>query len=146
MSLGSIYEPTKGERGRDLRWKLEVRPDMVGHAAGIEVQIPDRLPVRDAPERARRTVLPQDPEGAIVLHLPAKFASGSALRLRGYGEPCEQGQSGDLYLIVELSEAATGALVRQEQRLARQDAPAPAPWLLAAIGAIAALLGALFVL
>lgn len=146
MSLGSIYEPEDGQRGRDLKWELEVRPDMVGHPNGIEVQIPDRLLVKDAPERARRTILPQDPEGAIILRLPAQFRSGSALRLRGYGEAREGGASGDLYLVVKLSDRATGALVHQPTHLARRESDGPAPWILVAAGAIAALLGSLFIL
>lgn len=148
MSLGSIYEEQAGAKGRDLRWEIEVSPKAAGHPGGAKVEIPDRLPVKNAPERAARTVSPQDPPGSIILHLPASFTSGSALRLRGYGEANAQGRAGDLYLVVKLSPQAVTALVVSNQGLARREttAPAPAPWILVVAGALAALLGALFVI
>lgn len=148
MSLGSIYEEQGGgTKGRDLRWELELPASAVGAAAGVRAEIPDRLPVKDAPERAPRTVQPQDPKGAILLHLPESFVSGSALRLRGYGEARSGGRSGDLYLVVKLGEAPPStALVRLNQSLVKHDGSGPSPlgWTLVAI--VSAVLASLFVL
>lgn len=147
MSLGSIYEEQGGKKGRDLRWELELPASAVGATAGIRVEIPDRLPVRDAPERAPRTVQPQDPTGAILLHIPDSFVSGSALRLRGYGEALAGGRSGDLYLVVKLGAASQStALVPITQSLMKHDGSGPTPlgWTLVAV--LSAILASLFVL
>lgn len=143
MSLGSIYAPESGNKGRDLLWQVQVPARIVG-AGGRPVEIPDRLPVKDAPERALRTIHPSDPKGAILLNLPAQFPSGSALRLRGYGEARSGGSSGDLFLVVTLSEMGSTALVHQVTALAKSGSPPS--WILAALGALLALLSALWVL
>lgn len=142
MSLGSIYAPQQGDKGRDLRWKVELPAAAVG-GPGLSVKIPDRLPVKDAPERAARTIHAQDPKGAVLLHLPQGFASGSALRLRGYGEAKPGAGSGDLFLVVHLAERGSTALVHQVTALAKTEGPA---WGWALLGALLAALGAFFVL
>lgn len=139
MSLGSIYAPESADKGRDLRWQVKVSAKAVG-GAGVPVELPERLPVKDAPERAQRTIHPQDPQGAIVLHLPERFASGSALRLRGYGEAKSGAASGDLFLVVTLVEQSSTALVHQVTALAKPGAPSLV-W-----GIVAALLALLSVL
>lgn len=143
MSLGSIYAPESEDKGRDLLWEVQVPARIVG-AGGRPVEIPDRLPVKDAPERALRTIHPNDPKGAILLNLPEQFPSGSALRLRGYGEAKAGGTSGDLFLVVTLNGGTSTALVRQVTALAVPGASTS--WILAALGALLALLSALWVL
>jgi len=99
--LGSIFEPERpGPRGRDLHAEVTVPAWALGLPFGFEVQIPLELAATGG--YARRAVSAFDAGDRVRLSLPAKFPSGGVLRLRGQGEPLDEGKPGDLLVHVEV--------------------------------------------
>lgn len=147
MSLGSIYESSGGPTGRDLVFEVQVPPKAIGRAGGVLVELPDRLVVRNGFERAERVQLAQEKPGTLRLHLPESFVSGSALRLRGYGEGHPQGRPGDLYLKVQIVAGASLVLLPKDGALASWPALAePKSLGLIFLGVVASVLAALSLL
>lgn len=147
MSLGSIYESSTGPKGRDLVFELLLPPEAVGRKGGVRVEVPERLVVRNGFERATRVNLPQEDPGTLLLHLPGGFVSGSALRLRGYGEAHAQGQPGDLYLKVEIGPGGSMVLFTKGGSLSNWSALHPSrAWGVVILGAIASVLAGLALL
>lgn len=124
-SLGNIFDAveSRGERGPDLRWTVEVPRRKLGEP--LTVEVPAQIEVDGAPV-AR--ALPPDgsPAGAPVpLMLPLEVPDGATLRLRGQGGVSSGGGSpGDLYLRIVLIGPARPAAEREAMKAAAAAAAA----------------------
>ncbi|MEM7159317.1 MAG: hypothetical protein AAF799_41145 [Myxococcota bacterium] len=104
--LGSIFtESPKGgprAKGPDLRVEATLTRSQLRSSA-IEVTVPDRVPHDGGTVPRRRG--PDDPPGAVRLHLSPQLQDGATLRLRGQGgEHPDSGTPGDLLLTLTVVE------------------------------------------
>lgn len=104
--LGSIFEGTEGERGAkgpDLRVKADVPRRWLERSEGVLIDVPDRVPFAEGTVPRRRG--PDDPRGAVRLHLSPQLGERAMLRLRGQGgEHPESGLPGDLLVEITVVE------------------------------------------
>ena len=124
--LGSIY-PERGEEppGPDLHAAVQLPRGQLGQP--VKVSVPLELPT-EAGDVMERALDPAGEGDQITLNLPKDLPDGATLRLRGQGGVVDGGPPGDLYLDIELVDAA----------------PTTTPvggWLLAAVVLVAAMAG-----
>ena len=105
--LGNIFDAVdegEGPRGEDLFHTIEVPRSALGHPTGQLVPVPEKI-VHAGERVARVTDTDREP-GWLHLSLGEDVPEGASLRLRGQGEPKEDGRPGDLILKVRFNDDA----------------------------------------
>lgn len=104
--LGSIFEgsesPAGGQRGPDLRVRVDVPRTALGAPEGYAAAVPSTIEVDG--RRVDRVPGPEGEGKPVPLFLPQTLQPGSVLRLRGQGgrSPDGQGPPGDLFVEIAL--------------------------------------------
>jgi hypothetical protein len=116
VQLGNVFEALDEgtPRGPDLRVSVEVPRAALG--GSLHARVPPRLAHEGT--LVERAGAEQD---HVVLHLPASLPPGAVLRLRGQGGVREDGQPGDLYVVIELVERAP----RPDERVLHENVVGP---------------------
>lgn len=109
--LGSIFEDTEASgraKGPDLKVQASIPRGWLGREDGVLVEVPDMVPYRgEGASSVPRRRGPDDPPGAVRLHLSEQLGERALLRLRGQGgEHPQSGAAGDL--ILDLTVVAGG--------------------------------------
>lgn len=104
--LGSIFDDVPStaagtEKGPDVRVRAAVRRSELEAGACVLVPVPDAVPYAEGTVPRRRE--PDDPPGAVRLHLSPRLTDGATLRLRRQGgEHPTTGVPGDLHVEIAI--------------------------------------------
>jgi hypothetical protein len=103
--LGSVFDDlpaaSEAEKGPDVRVRAAVRRSELEAGACVLVPVPDAVPHGEGTVPRRRE--PDDPPGAVRLHLSPRLTEGSTLRLRRQGgEHPTTGVPGDLHVEIAI--------------------------------------------